>query len=67
MQFSADEISAVVEEANNVGSYVSAHAYTAAAVNRALELGVRSIEHGNVSSACACRYKSSLARATCLF
>lgn len=48
LQFSADEISAVVEEANNVGSYVSAHAYTAAAVKRALELGVRSIEHGNL-------------------
>lgn len=47
IQFSADEISAVVEEANNVGAYVCAHAYTAAAIKRALKLGVRSIEHGN--------------------
>lgn len=48
LQFSEEEISAVVEEARNVGSYVCAHAYTASSVKRALELGVRSIEHGNL-------------------
>lgn len=47
LQFSAEEISAVVEEARSVGTYVCAHAYTAASVKRVLELGVRSIEHGN--------------------
>ncbi|MGC0252697.1 amidohydrolase family protein [Pseudactinotalea sp. Z1748] len=48
LQFSADEIRAVVEEAGNAGRYVTGHAYTAAAVNRGLELGVRCIEHGNL-------------------
>jgi imidazolonepropionase-like amidohydrolase len=48
-QFSAEEIKAVVEEAKHAGTYVCAHAYTANAVKRVLELGVQSIEHGNVS------------------
>uniref|UniRef100_A0A7I4F4C6 Amidohydrolase-related domain-containing protein n=1 Tax=Physcomitrium patens TaxID=3218 RepID=A0A7I4F4C6_PHYPA len=47
LQFSADEISAIVEEARHAGKYVCAHAYTAPAIKRCLELGVRSIEHGN--------------------
>ncbi|WP_449276981.1 amidohydrolase family protein [Leucobacter sp. GX24907] len=46
-QFSAEEISAAVEEAEAANLYVMAHAYTPRAVNRCLELGVRSIEHGN--------------------
>ncbi|MGO1975303.1 MAG: amidohydrolase family protein [Propionibacteriaceae bacterium] len=48
LQFSAEEIRAVVEEAENANRYVTGHAYTAAAVNRGLELGVRCIEHGNL-------------------
>lgn len=48
LQFSADEVRAVVEEAGNANRYVTGHAYTAAAVNRGLELGVRCIEHGNL-------------------
>ena len=48
MQFSADEIQAVVEEACNANRYVTGHAYTADAVNRGLQLGVRCIEHGNL-------------------
>ncbi|MCO5567063.1 hypothetical protein L7F22_020748 [Adiantum nelumboides] len=60
LQFSAEEISAVVEEAENVGAYVCAHAYTAASVKRALELGVRSIEHGNfVDNQCLDLMKSN--------
>jgi imidazolonepropionase-like amidohydrolase len=47
-QYSADELRAVVEEAEAANRYVTAHAYTARAVNRALELGIRSIEHGNL-------------------
>lgn len=47
-QYSADELRAIVEEAAAANRYVAAHAYTARAVNRALELGVRSIEHGNL-------------------
>jgi imidazolonepropionase-like amidohydrolase len=48
LQFSADEVSAVVEEAANANRYVTGHAYTAAAVNRGLRLGVWCIEHGNL-------------------
>ena len=47
-QFSTDEITAAVEEAEAAEIYVLAHAYTARAVNRALGCGVRSIEHGNL-------------------
>eukprot|EP00249_Psilotum_nudum_P014257 c2473_g1_i2 orf=165-1457(-) len=47
LQFSEEEIAAIVEEAKHVGTYVCAHAYTAAAIKRALELGVQCIEHGN--------------------
>lgn len=47
-QFSLDEIRAIVEEAQAVDSYVMAHAYTARSIRRALECGVRSIEHGNL-------------------
>lgn len=48
LQFSAEEVSAAVEEAANANRYVTGHAYTARAVNRGLELGVRCIEHGNL-------------------
>jgi imidazolonepropionase-like amidohydrolase len=47
-QFSLEEIRAIVEEAEAVGTYVMAHAYTAHSIRRALECGVRSIEHGNL-------------------
>ncbi|GAB4818041.1 hypothetical protein N2152v2_005087 [Parachlorella kessleri] len=46
-QFSQVEIWAIVEEAEACGTYVCAHAYTAKAIKRAVECGVRSIEHGN--------------------
>jgi len=48
LQFSVEEMAAAVDEAAAAGLYVMAHAYTADAVNRALECGVRSIEHGNL-------------------
>ncbi len=47
-QFSIEEIRAAVEEADAANIYVMAHAYTARAANRALENGVRSIEHANL-------------------
>ncbi|MEW9548220.1 amidohydrolase family protein [Nonomuraea sp. NPDC050783] len=47
-QYSMEELRAVVEEAEAANRYVAAHAYTARAVNRALEAGVRSVEHGNL-------------------
>lgn len=47
-QYSLAELRAVVEEASAANRYVAAHAYTARSVNRALEVGIRSIEHGNL-------------------
>lgn len=48
LQFSIDEIKAVVEEAASHQTYVMAHAYTGKAIARVVELGVRTIEHGNL-------------------
>ena len=48
LQYSADEISAIVWEAKSWHRYVMAHAYTAEAIGRIVRLGVRSIEHGNL-------------------
>ncbi|WP_028934396.1 metal-dependent hydrolase family protein [Pseudonocardia spinosispora] len=47
-QFSVEEIRAAVEEAEAANRYVLGHAYTPRAINRGLEAGVRSIEHGNL-------------------
>jgi imidazolonepropionase-like amidohydrolase len=55
MGYSRDEILAIVEEAQNHATYVCAHAYTAPAIARAVECGVRSIEHGNLVDADAAR------------
>jgi len=49
--YSEDEIRAIVEEASGRGTYVMAHAYTAAAIARAVRCGVRTIEHGNLVDA----------------
>ncbi|ARO14628.1 amidohydrolase [Ketogulonicigenium robustum] len=51
IQYSADEIRAMVEEADNAGLYVSAHVYTDKAIRRCVELGVHSLEHCNLISA----------------
>ena len=48
LQFSDEEIAAAVDEANRRRTYVMAHAYTAETIQRAVKLGVRSIEHGNL-------------------
>jgi len=48
LQFSEEEIKAAVEEARAHQTYVMAHAYTAEAIHRAVALGVRTIEHGNL-------------------
>jgi imidazolonepropionase-like amidohydrolase len=41
-----DEIAAAVQVADNYGSYVGAHSYSKEAILRALEMGVKTIEHG---------------------
>jgi len=50
-QYSIAEISAAVEEAGARGTYVAAHAYGASSIRRAVEAGVRTIEHGNLIDA----------------
>jgi imidazolonepropionase-like amidohydrolase len=47
VQFSVEELSAAVDVAGAVGSYVLAHAYGPRAIQNCLQAGVRSIEHGN--------------------
>jgi imidazolonepropionase-like amidohydrolase len=46
--YSEDEIRAIVAEARARQTYVMAHSYTAEAIARAVRLGVRTIEHGNL-------------------
>jgi imidazolonepropionase-like amidohydrolase len=46
--FTAEELRAAVEAANNWGTYVTAHAYTPEAIRRAVEAGVQCIEHGSL-------------------
>jgi imidazolonepropionase-like amidohydrolase len=49
--YSEAEIRAIVEEASHANTYVLAHAYTPAAIARAVRFGVRTIEHGNLVDA----------------
>ncbi|MDJ0942827.1 MAG: amidohydrolase family protein [Kiloniellales bacterium] len=51
LQYSEEEIRAIVWEAASWRTYVMAHAYTAEAIQRCVEYGVRSIEHANLIDA----------------
>ncbi len=51
LQYSEEEIRAIVWEATSWRTYVMAHAYTAEAIRRCVEFGVRSIEHANLIDA----------------
>ena len=55
LQFSPGEVAAAVEEARAFGRYVCAHAYTPEAITRAMQGGVRTIEHGNLIDEAAAR------------
>jgi imidazolonepropionase-like amidohydrolase len=48
LQYSTGELAALVDEAGRAGTYVLAHAYTSDAVRRAVDAGVRTVEHGNL-------------------
>lgn len=48
LQYSMEEIEAIVDEAARSNTYVMAHAYPDAAIRRCTEAGVRTIEHGNL-------------------
>ena len=47
-QYTFDEMKAAVEAAEDWGTYVTVHAYTTRAVRRAIEAGVKCIEHGQL-------------------
>ena len=49
--FSEAELLAIVEEAHNAQTYVSAHLYTDEAIARAVRCGIRSVEHANLITA----------------
>jgi imidazolonepropionase-like amidohydrolase len=51
VQYTAEELSAIVHEATSWGTYVAAHAYTPASIIRAVTAGIRTIEHGNLLDA----------------
>ncbi len=46
--FTAEELRAAVEAAENWGTYITVHAYTSEAVQRAIAAGVKCIEHGHL-------------------
>jgi imidazolonepropionase-like amidohydrolase len=47
-QYTLDELEAAVEAADDWNTYVTVHAYTPRAVRRAVEAGVKCIEHGQL-------------------
>ncbi|WP_038335881.1 metal-dependent hydrolase family protein [Empedobacter falsenii] len=47
-QYTFDEMKVAVDAAEDWGTYVMVHAYTPRAVQRAVEAGVKSIEHGQM-------------------
>ncbi|MCZ6462777.1 MAG: amidohydrolase family protein [Proteobacteria bacterium] len=51
LQYSEEEMRAIVEEARSWRTYAMAHAYTPEAITRALRAGVRTIEHANLIDA----------------
>jgi len=51
LQLSVAELEAGCGAASDWGSYAMAHAYSPAAISRAVRAGVRSIEHGNLLDA----------------
>lgn len=49
LQFTPEELRAAVQAATDYGTYVCAHVYTVEGIRRAVESGVKSIEHGHLA------------------
>ena len=47
-QFTFDELKAAVDAAEDYGTYVTVHAYLPKSINRAIDAGVKVIEHGQL-------------------
>jgi imidazolonepropionase-like amidohydrolase len=54
--FTPEELQAAVDAATNWGTYVSVHAYTPTAVRRAIDAGVKVIEHAHLIDDATARY-----------
>jgi imidazolonepropionase-like amidohydrolase len=50
-QYTFDEMKAAVDAAEDWGTYVTVHAYTTRAVQRAIQAGVKCVEHGQMLDA----------------
>lgn len=49
VQFTADELRAAVQAAEDYGTYVATHVYNVTGIRRAVDAGVKSIEHGHLA------------------
>ncbi|WP_372622662.1 metal-dependent hydrolase family protein [Falsiroseomonas sp.] len=63
--YSRDEIRAAVEEAQMAQTYVAAHLYTDEAIGRAVECGVRSLEHCNLIEEATARKAAAAGAIAC--
>jgi imidazolonepropionase-like amidohydrolase len=54
--FTTEELKAAVDAATNWGTYVAVHAYTPPAVRRAIDAGVKVIEHAHLIDDATARY-----------
>jgi imidazolonepropionase-like amidohydrolase len=54
--FTPEELKAAVDAATNWGTYVAVHAYTPTAVRRAIDAGVKVIEHAHLIDDATARY-----------
>ncbi|MEV8455253.1 amidohydrolase family protein [Streptomyces sp. NPDC052095] len=48
VQYTLDELKAAVEAAEDWGTYVAAHVYNDVGIRRAIDAGIKSIEHGHL-------------------
>ncbi|NYT20943.1 MAG: amidohydrolase family protein [Methanomicrobiales archaeon] len=56
VEFTPEEIRAAVQAASDFGTYVLAHVYNSAGIRRAIDNGVKSIEHANLIDEETLRY-----------
>lgn len=49
VQFTSPELAAAVQAATDYGTYVATHVYNVAGIRRAVQAGVKSIEHGHLA------------------
>lgn len=54
--FTAEELKAAVDAAGNWGTYVAVHAYTPVAIRRAIDSGVKVIEHAHLIDDATAKY-----------